>query len=118
MKVSSTCFFSLSLCLLLTVSLSTLTPVAAKKVRITDELGDVEDNEEDEAWKEWGKPKSKPMPFDPPKDPPTDPAELEKYQADMMKQQTGPSMGFVKLRLGVQRKAVSCFHSLNWYHSF
>ncbi|XP_024393728.1 uncharacterized protein [Physcomitrium patens] len=77
--------------------------MAGPRVHIPDELDDVEDNEEDEEWKEWGKAKESPVPFDPPPDPPEDPQELEKYQLEMMKRQTGPSMGFVKLRLGVQR---------------
>lgn len=80
--------------------------MAGPRVHIPDELDDVEDNEEDEEWKEWGKAKESPVPFDPPPDPPEDPQELEKYQLEMMKRQTGPSMGFVKLRLGVQRSPV------------
>lgn len=79
----------------------------APKIRIPDELDDVEDNEEDEEWKAWGKPKSRPILDGPPPDPPEDPEALAQYQLDMMKRQTGPSMGFVKLRLGVQRKRVS-----------
>lgn len=80
--------------------------VAAPRVHIPDELDDVVDNEEDDEWKEWGKPKQESLPFDPPPEPPQDPKELENYQLEMMKRATGPSMGFVKLRLGVQRSAV------------
>lgn len=79
----------------------------APKIHIPDELDDVEDNEEDEEWKAWGTPKSRPIMDGPPPDPPEDPEALVQYQLDMMKRQTGPSMGFVKLRLGVQRKPVS-----------
>ncbi|KAG0626867.1 hypothetical protein M758_2G157100 [Ceratodon purpureus] len=74
-------------------------------IHIPDELDDVEDNEEDDDWKEWGKTKGEDKVFDPPRDPPTDPRELHDYQLEMMKRATGPSMGFVKLRLDVQRSA-------------
>ncbi|KAL6331342.1 hypothetical protein AAG906_011279 [Vitis piasezkii] len=51
-------------------------------VQILDELDDVVDDEEDEAWKEWGK---------------------RSIQAEMLKRHSGPAFGFVKLRLGVRR---------------
>ncbi|KAL4586085.1 hypothetical protein LXL04_010716 [Taraxacum kok-saghyz] len=72
-------------------------------IHIPDELDDVVDNEEDEAWKEWGqKKKVTEETFDPP---PEDFSEMDltKMQDEMMKRQIGPSFGFVKLRLGVQR---------------
>lgn len=80
--------------------------VAKPGIHIPDYLDDVVDNEEDDDWKEWGKTKGEELPFDPPSEPPTDPQELQNYQLEMMKRATGPSMGFVKLRLGVQRSAV------------
>ncbi|XP_058083670.1 uncharacterized protein LOC131231481 [Magnolia sinica] len=71
-----------------------------RRAHIPDDLDDVIDDEEDEAWKEWGK-TSKSKDFDPPPDlSEMDPA---KIQAEMMKWNTGPSIGFVKLKLGVRR---------------
>ncbi|KAL5572883.1 hypothetical protein UlMin_022480 [Ulmus minor] len=72
------------------------------RIHITDDLDDVVDDEEDESWKEWGK-KSTPSPaFDiPPSD--FSKMEMSEIQAEMMKRQTGPLFGFVKLRLGVKR---------------
>ncbi|KAJ4954294.1 hypothetical protein NE237_011077 [Protea cynaroides] len=74
-----------------------------RRVHIPDELDDVIDDEEDDSWKEWGK-KSSPSQdseFDPPPDfTKMDPSQI---QAEMIKRQTGPSYGFVKLRLGVRR---------------
>lgn len=76
-----------------------------RKVHITDDLDDVVDDEEDEAWKQWGK-KSTPSP-----ESDLQPSDLSKMpmseiQAEMMKRQAGPAMGFVKLRLGVRRSRV------------
>eukprot|EP01018_Ginkgo_biloba_P034335 Gb_40949 [translate_table: standard] len=75
---------------------------AKKKLHITDDLDDVVDDEEDDAWKEWGKPKSKnPPAFDPPPDiTDIDPSQI---QTEMLKRHFGPSIGFVKLRLDVPR---------------
>ncbi|XP_010255305.1 PREDICTED: uncharacterized protein LOC104596024 [Nelumbo nucifera] len=75
-----------------------------KRVHIPDELDDVIDDEEDEAWKEWGKKSSPSQEFDPP---PMDLSgmELSQIQEEMMKHHFGPSFGFVKLRLGVRRSA-------------
>jgi len=87
------------------LSILVVVAVAAPRVHIPDELDDVVDNEEDDEWKEWGKAKPEKLPSEPPPDPPEDPQELENYQLEMMKRATGPSMGFVKLRLGVQRSA-------------
>ncbi|KAL5981437.1 hypothetical protein ACLOJK_015498 [Asimina triloba] len=71
-----------------------------RRIHIPDDLHDVIDDEEDEAWKEWGK-KPKPKEFDPPPDfSEMEPAQI---QAEMLKRHTGPLIGFVKLRLGVQR---------------
>jgi hypothetical protein len=94
------------LCLGLLLALAVQVAVAKPGIHIPDELDDVEDNEEDDDWKQWGKTKGEEQPFNPPPDPPEDPRELEQYQLEMMKRATGTSMGFVKLRLGVQRSAV------------
>ncbi|KAK9279347.1 hypothetical protein L1049_013026 [Liquidambar formosana] len=73
------------------------------RIHITDDLDDVVDDEEDDAWKEWGK-KTKPSSaeFDPP---PEDLSKMDltEIQAEMMKRHFGPAFGFVKLRLGVNR---------------
>ncbi|KAK1425170.1 hypothetical protein QVD17_20516 [Tagetes erecta] len=77
----------------------------AKKARfhVPDELDDVVDDEEDEAWKEWGKKKKVTEDvFDPPPDDFSE-MNLAKMQDEMMKRHHGPSFGFVKLRLGVRR---------------
>ncbi|TYI19431.1 hypothetical protein E1A91_A07G156300v1 [Gossypium mustelinum] len=72
-----------------------------RKIHITDDLDDVVDDEEDEAWKEWGKKKSS-QEFDPaPSD--FDKMELSQIQEEIMKRHTGPAFGFVKLRLGIRR---------------
>lgn len=79
------------------------------RIHIPDELDDVVDEEEDEAWKEWGrKKKVTEESFDPP---PEDFSEMDlaKMQDEMMKRQYGPSFGFVKLRLGVRRTPVALF---------
>ncbi|XP_078427664.1 LDL receptor wingless signaling/trafficking chaperone [Wolffia australiana] len=73
-----------------------------KRVTIPDELEDVVDDEEDDAWKEWGKKKrvderSLPPPPDLSK------MELSEIQEEMMKHHVGPSFGFVKLRPGAAR---------------
>ncbi|EYU32141.1 hypothetical protein ABFS82_02G165100 [Erythranthe guttata] len=72
-----------------------------RRVHIPDELDDVVDDEEDDEWREWGKPKKQPE-FDPP---PTDFTKfsLEEMQDEMMKRQQGPVFGFVKLRPGTPR---------------
>ena len=79
----------------------------AGKIHITDDLDDIIDDEEDDDWKNWGKKKPNPShEFD------LNPSDFDKMepaqiQAEMMKHQTGPVFGFVKLRLGVQRTPVS-----------
>ncbi|KAI3444523.1 hypothetical protein Pfo_001188 [Paulownia fortunei] len=72
-----------------------------RKIHIPDELEDVVDDEEDDAWREWGKTKKQPD-FDPP---PTDFTKmgLQEMQEEMMKRQQGPVFGFVKLRPGTPR---------------
>ncbi|KAM1053181.1 hypothetical protein TB2_000655 [Malus domestica] len=72
-----------------------------RRVHITDDLDDVLDDEEDDTWKEWGK-KTKPSSdFDPPPD--LSKMDMSQIQAEMMKRQTGPAFGFVKLRMGEKR---------------
>ncbi|PIN18591.1 hypothetical protein CDL12_08745 [Handroanthus impetiginosus] len=72
-----------------------------RKIHIPDELDDVVDDEEDDDWIEWGKPKKQPE-FDPP---PTDFSKMsvQEMQDEMMKRQFGPVFGFVKLRPGTPR---------------
>ncbi|MBA0579071.1 uncharacterized protein LOC105796964 [Gossypium raimondii] len=72
-----------------------------RKIHITDDLDDVVDDEEDEAWKEWGKKKTS-QEFDPPPSD-FDKMELSQIQEEIMKRHTGPAFGFVKLRLGIPR---------------
>ncbi|XP_077240260.1 LDL receptor wingless signaling/trafficking chaperone [Tasmannia lanceolata] len=93
MKKSSLVFFSVLL-------ISILTEI--ESIHIPDELDDVIDDEEDEAWKEWGK-KSKPKDLDPPPD--FSQMQISEIQAEIMKRNFGPSFGFVKLQLGVPRSA-------------
>ncbi|XP_068315254.1 uncharacterized protein [Pyrus communis] len=72
-----------------------------RRVHITDDLDDVVDDEEDDTWKEWGK-KTKPSSdFNPPPD--LSKMDMSQIQAEMMKRQTGPAFGFVKLRMGEKR---------------
>ncbi|KAL9435129.1 hypothetical protein AB3S75_021402 [Citrus x aurantiifolia] len=80
-----------------------LTEAGKSKVHITDDLDDVIDDEEDDDWKEWGKPKtSGPEEFDPPKLD-FDSMNIPQMQEEMLKRQFGPVFGFVKLRLGTPR---------------
>lgn len=70
-----------------------------KRVHIPDDLYDVEDNEEDETWKQWGqKKKMTKKEFDPPPENFSD-LDLNQMQDEIMKRQVGMSYGFVKLRL-------------------
>ena len=98
-------FITMLVALLLVGRSFLLDSVHAKKVHIPDDLDDVVDNEEDEEWKAWGKPKPKPSPpFEPPPDfSNLDPSEI---QEEMLKRHMGTAMGFVKLRLGVPRTKV------------
>ncbi|TKY65428.1 hypothetical protein E2542_SST08287 [Spatholobus suberectus] len=84
---------------LLLVSLNSHFALAGKRrVHITDDLDDVFDDEEDDAWREWGK---KPAPSFPPSDfSKLDPAQI---QDEMINRHAGPVIGFVKLRLGPRR---------------
>ncbi|CAJ1819753.1 unnamed protein product [Sphenostylis stenocarpa] len=89
---------SLLLFLLLASAISHLALAGKRKVHITDDLDDVFDDEEDDAWKEWGK---KPGPSFPPSDfSKMDPSQI---QEEMMKRHVGPAIGFVKLRVGAHR---------------
>ncbi|RCV46548.1 hypothetical protein SETIT_9G540400v2 [Setaria italica] len=77
--------------------------LGAKRVPIPDDLRDVVDDEEDDEWRNWGASHSRgPNRGDGP--PPDlsrmDPAAL---QAELLRGQTGPSFGFVKLRPGTPR---------------
>ncbi|TVU48379.1 hypothetical protein EJB05_08013 [Eragrostis curvula] len=74
--------------------------LGAKRVSITDDLRDVVDDEEDDEWRHWGA-ATAPRDDSPPPDlSRMDPAAL---QAELLRAHTGPSFGFVKLRLGVRR---------------
>ena len=72
-----------------------------RRVHITDDLDDVYDDEEDDAWREWGK---KPAPSFPPSD--LSNMEPSQIKEEMKKRHVGPVIGFVKLRLGVRRTPV------------
>ncbi|KAI3494926.1 hypothetical protein L1887_36973 [Cichorium endivia] len=70
-----------------------------KRVHIPDDLDDVEDNEEDEAWIEWGQKKKMTLEeFDPPPENFSD-LDFSQMQGEVLKRQVGQSYGFVKLRL-------------------
>ncbi|KAF9668975.1 hypothetical protein SADUNF_Sadunf14G0059400 [Salix dunnii] len=74
-----------------------------RSIHITDDLDDVIDDEEDEAWKDWGKtPKPSEDEFDPP---PSDlnKMNMQEIQEMMTTRNFGPVFGFVKLRLGERR---------------
>lgn len=75
-----------------------------RRVEISDDLDDVEDNEEDELWKEWGKKATTPE-FDPPPD--FTNMGFDQIQEEMAKRTFGQVVGFVKLRLGVHRTKVN-----------
>ncbi|THG02381.1 hypothetical protein TEA_030013 [Camellia sinensis var. sinensis] len=77
-----------------------------RRIHITDDLDDVVDDDEDEAWKQWGKKSPPPRAeFDPP---PMDFSnmDLPEMQNEMLKRQLGPVFGFVKLRLDVETTRV------------
>lgn len=98
-------FFSLRLLLFVVLCGGVLIEVSEAKKRavsIPDDLDDVVDDEEDEAWREWGRKKTTRYDLEPPPDfSNMDPAQI---QAEIMKRQpVGPAYGFVKLRLGVSR---------------
>ncbi|CAN7008035.1 unnamed protein product, partial [Brassica oleracea var. botrytis] len=72
-----------------------------RRIEITDDLDDVEDNEEDESWKTWGNKAAALPEFDPPPD--FSNMGFDQIQEEMAKRTFAPVVGFVKLRLGVQR---------------
>ncbi|KAF7826069.1 putative mesoderm development candidate 2 [Senna tora] len=75
---------------------------AKRRVHITDDLDDVIDDEEDDAWREWGKKSTPSSHFDlPPQD--LSKMDMSQIQAEMAKHQSGPVVGFVKLNFGVRR---------------
>lgn len=87
----------------------------AGKIHITDELDDVIDDEEDDDWKNWGKKRQTPSPQLDLKPSDLDKMEPSQIQAEMMKHNTGPLFGFIKLRLGVRRTPVSSFLGLFFF---
>ncbi|KAJ6851991.1 uncharacterized protein M6B38_257240 [Iris pallida] len=102
LRVRSLFFFLLALLFFLACVVE-VSEGKKRGVSIPDELDDVVDDEEDEAWKEWGQKKKKEEEeFRPPQD--FSKMEPAAIQAEMMKRQpAGPALGFVKLRLGVPR---------------
>ncbi|XP_014498197.1 uncharacterized protein LOC106759511 [Vigna radiata var. radiata] len=103
---------TLLLFLLLASYFSHFALAGKRKVHITDDLDDVFDDEEDDAWKEWGK---KPQPSFPPSDiSKMDPSQI---QEEMKKRHSGPVIGFVKLRLGVRRSPdMVAEFAMKWTH--
>ncbi|KAL2469039.1 Mesoderm development candidate 2 [Forsythia ovata] len=101
MKMSSLCLLLLLLIATQTCTMYRFSDAAKRRIHISDDLDDVVDDEEDEAWRDWGNNKKKPD-FDPP---PTDfnKLSLSEIQDEMMKRQFGPVFGFVKLRPGTGR---------------
>lgn len=83
-----------------TCGIDSFAQASKRRIHIDDDLDDVVDDEEDEAWREWGK-KKQPE-FDPP---PTDftGMGLQEMQEELMKRQLGPVFGFVKLVPGTRR---------------
>lgn len=106
---TSTGFADLKVLLLLVAFLFIVSD-ATKRLHITDYLNDVVDDEEDEGWREWGKKKTNSPPPPEVEFPPyfTE-VTAEQIQAEMMKREFGPSVGFVKLRLGIKRSRVVSF---------
>ena len=88
-----------SLALLLLCSLWAA-PAVSKKIVIGNDLDDVVDSEEDDAWKEWGKTK-------PAEEAPTD-EDLDTPDASEIAKvlQGGPPIGFIKLRYNPDRTMV------------
>lgn len=102
-KHSSTLF--VVLLIIQTTIFSQFVNAGKRRVHITNDLDDVVDNEEDEAWKQWGQKKSSPD-SDLPDIDFSQQTDFIKMQTQMMKYQTGPAFGFVKLRLAQRRKPV------------
>lgn len=97
----------ISLLLILIVSNNNVVFGTKKRVHIPDDLHDVHDNEEDEAWIEWGQNKRMTeKEFDPPPDDFSD-LNFTQMQDEVMKRQVGMSYGFVKLRLDDHRTPVT-----------
>lgn len=102
--------FSSTLALILVLLIATgtggfyrLTEGAKRRIHVADDLDDVVDDEEDEAWIEWGKKKSTARPqFDPPPDDFSN-MDIAEMQSEMLKRQVGPVFGFAKLRIGPRR---------------
>ncbi|XP_047318047.1 uncharacterized protein LOC124921428 [Impatiens glandulifera] len=95
-------YFYIAIVIILAINVR-FTEGGKRRIHVTDDLNDVIDNEEDEAWREWGKKSSPSMAkFDPP---PTDfeNMDLHEIQEQMLKRQLGPVFGFVKLRFGIRR---------------
>ncbi|KAI7758414.1 hypothetical protein M8C21_013102 [Ambrosia artemisiifolia] len=99
MALSSPPNIRLLFILLLIVVGNTVVGATKKRVHIPDDLHDVEDNEEDEAWIKWGqKKKMTNEEFDPPPENFSD-LDITQMQDEIMKRQVGQSYGFVKLQL-------------------
>ena len=84
--------------------------LGAKRQPIPDDLRDVVDEEEDAEWRNWGASHSRgdgPPPDLSRMDPPA-------LQAELLRGQTGPSFGFVKLRPGTPRCRVRIRRSPPW----
>ena len=84
-----------------------------RRVHITDDLDDVVDDEEDDAWKQWGK-KSTPSPELDLRPSDLSAMSAPEIQAEMMKRHSGPAFGFIKLRPGVRRSRVMKSLVLDW----
>ncbi|XP_076893267.1 uncharacterized protein LOC143545234 [Bidens hawaiensis] len=85
--------------LLLIISGNGVVGGTKKRVHVPDDLHDVEDNEEDDAWISWGRKKSMTKEeFDPPPENFSD-LDINQMQEEIMKRQVGLAFGFVKLRL-------------------
>ncbi|XP_054784741.1 uncharacterized protein LOC129291430 isoform X2 [Prosopis cineraria] len=74
-----------------------------RRVHIPDDLDDVIDDEEDDIWRQWGKKSTPSSEFDLPPPDGFSNMDISQIQAEMAKRHSGPAIGFVKLRLGVQR---------------
>ncbi|CAN6302296.1 unnamed protein product [Urochloa humidicola] len=75
--------------------------LGAKRVAIPDDLRDVVDDEEDDEWRSWGASHSRGRGDGPPPD--LSRMDQDALQAELLRGQTGPSFGFVKLRPGTPR---------------
>ncbi|KAI4378010.1 hypothetical protein MLD38_015556 [Melastoma candidum] len=101
MARTTTKLLSPVLLLLLLFLCSFVDGAAKRRIHITDDLEDVVDDEEDDVWKQWGMMKKENPPddeFDPPPD--FSGMDFGRIQDEMMRRHSGPTFGFVKLRLG------------------